>query len=100
MASDAVATQPGRTEAERRTRVRVEAPSSAELVPVVVLLSGLLLTILSFESHWINLAYRLPRMHAVIDTAVGLTSLLLAYLVYGRVQALGRQRDVTLAFAL
>src|SRR5262245_59908599 len=100
MASDAVATQSGHPKAGALARIRVDAPSSTELIPVVVLLSGLLLTILSFESHWIDLALRLPRMHAVIDTAIGLTSLLLAYLVYGPVQALGRQRDVTLAFAL
>jgi hypothetical protein len=52
------------------------------------------------RTTWLHLAYRLPRMHAVIDTTIGLVSLLLAYLVYGRVQAFGRQRDSILAFAL
>ena len=40
------------------------------------------------------------RMHAVIDTTIGLVSLLPAYLVYSRAQALGRQRDYMLVFAL
>src|SRR5262249_26615466 len=35
-----------------------------------------------------------------IDTTIGLVSLLLAYLVYARVEVLRRQRDYTLAFAL
>ncbi len=69
-------------------------------MPVTVLILGCIVTALSFESTWLHLAYRLPRMHAVLDTTIGLASLLLAYLVYGRVQALGRQRDAVLAFAL
>ena len=81
-------------------RRRLEAPLASELVPLAALLFGCVLTALSFGSSWVHLAYRLPRMHAVIDTAIGLVSLLLAYLVYGRVQALGRQRDSVLAFAL
>src|SRR5205807_3773018 len=55
---------------------------------------------LSFGTTWVHLAYHLPRLHAVIDTTIGLVSLLLAYLVYGRVQAFGRQRDAILAVAL
>jgi signal transduction histidine kinase len=39
-------------------------------------------------------------MHAVIDTTIGLVSLLVAYLVYGRFEALQRRRDYLLAFAL
>jgi len=81
-------------------RHRIEAPLASELVPVTVLILGCIVTALSFESSWLHLAYRLPRMHAVIDTTIGLASLLLAYLVYGRVEALGRQRDAVLAFAL
>lgn len=79
---------------------RIEAPLASELVPVATLLLGGALTALSFATPWVHLAYRLPRLHAVIDTTIGLVSLLLAYLVYGRVQALGRQRDSVLAFAL
>ena len=89
--------------AQRRadTRLgRIETPLASELVPVAALLLGGLFTALSFGGSWVQLAYRLPRMHAVIDTTIGLVSLLLAYLVYGRVQALGRQRDSVLAFAL
>src|SRR5205085_3819133 len=82
------------------SRHRIEAPLASELVPVTVLILGCIVTALSFESSWLHLAYRLPRMHAVIDTTIGLASLLLAYLVYGRVEALGRQRDAVLAFAL
>ena len=79
---------------------RIEAPLASELVPVAALLLGGGLTALSFGSPWVHLAYHLPRMHAIIDTTIGLVSLLLAFLVYGRVQALGRLRDSVLAFAL
>jgi signal transduction histidine kinase len=81
-------------------RAHLEVPLISELVPVAALALGALVTILSFGSSWVHLAYQLPRLHAVIDTTIGLVSLLLAYLVYGRVQALGRQRDSVLAFAL
>ena len=81
-------------------RGRIDAPNTIELVPFAALALGALVTILSFGSSWVHLAYHLPRLHAVIDTTIGLVSLLLAYLVYGRVQALGRQRDSVLAFAL
>jgi signal transduction histidine kinase len=88
---------PGRTDVKRG---RIDTPLASELVPVAALLLGALLTASSFGTSWVHLAYRLPRLHAVIDTTIGLVSLLLAYLVYGRVQALGRQRDSVLAFAL
>jgi signal transduction histidine kinase len=39
-------------------------------------------------------------MHAIIDTTIGLVSLLLACLVYSRAQVLGRPRDYMLLFAL
>ncbi len=73
---------------------------ASHLAPVVALILGCLLTAASFGSSWVHLAYRLPRMHAVIDTTIGLVSLLLAYLVYSRAQVLGRQRDYVLLFAL
>lgn len=79
---------------------RIERPLASELVPVAALVLGGALTALSFVSPWVHLAYHLPRLHAIIDTAIGLASFLLAYLVYGRVQALGRLRDSVLAFAL
>ena len=60
---------------------RIEAPLTSELVPVAALLLAGLLTVFSFASPWVHLAYRLPRMHAIIDTTIGLVSLLLAYLV-------------------
>jgi signal transduction histidine kinase len=84
----------------RIARTSIEPPAPSELVPVAVLLAGVVVTALSFQSTWIDFAYRLPRMQAVIDTAVALSSLLLAYLVYGRVEALMRRRDLVLAFAL
>jgi signal transduction histidine kinase len=103
MAAEALDSQVG-PRARRHVEVgrgrRMEAPLASELVPVAALLLGGALTALSFGSPWVHLAYRLPRMHAVIDTTIGLVSLLLAYLVYGRVQALGRLRDSVLAFAL
>jgi signal transduction histidine kinase len=78
----------------------IASPTSSELIPIVVLILGGILTALSLGTSWVHLAYQLPRMHAVIDTTVGLISVLLAYLVYGRVQVKHRQRDLVLAFAL
>jgi signal transduction histidine kinase len=78
----------------------MDVPLASELAPVAALVIGCILTALAFGPSWIHLAYRLPRMHAIIDTAIGIVSLLLAYLMYGRVQALHRQRDFGLAFAL
>jgi signal transduction histidine kinase len=75
-------------------------PRRVELVPLIALVLGCLLTAASYETSWVHLAYRLPRMHAVIDTAIGLVSLLVAYLVYGRFQALHKRRDYLLAVAL
>jgi signal transduction histidine kinase len=82
------------------TRRRLELPRASQLVPITVLILGSVLTAASFKSSWVHLAYHLPRMHSVIDTTIGLVSLLLAYLVYSRAQALGRQRDYMLVFAL
>ena len=79
---------------------RLELPHASQLVPISALVLGCVLTAASFKSSWVHLAYRLPRMHAVIDTTIGLVSLLLAYLVYSRARALGRQRDYMLVFAL
>ncbi|MDP9332284.1 MAG: sensor histidine kinase [Actinomycetota bacterium] len=79
---------------------RLERPRASQLVPITVLVLGSVLTAASFKSSWVHLAYHLPRMHAIIDTTIGLVSLLLAYLVYSRAQALGRQRDYMLVFAL
>ena len=79
---------------------RLELPRGSQIVPLLALVLGAALTVASYKTSWIHLAYRLPRMHAVIDTTIGLVSLLVAYLVYGRVEVLHRQRDYTLAFAL
>jgi signal transduction histidine kinase len=79
---------------------RLELPRASQLVPILALVLGCALTAASFQVSWVHLAYRLPRMHAVIDTTIGLVSLLLAYLVYNRAQVLGRQRDFVLVFAL
>jgi len=81
-------------------RRRPELPRASQLVPILALILGCVLTAASFKTSWVHLAYRVPRMHAVIDTTIGLVSLLLAYLVYNRAQALGRQRDFVLVFAL
>ena len=78
----------------------LELPHASQLVPISALVLGCVLTAVSFKSSWVHLAYHLPRMHAVIDTTIGLVSLLTAYLVYSRAQALGRQRDYMLVFAL
>jgi signal transduction histidine kinase len=78
----------------------LELPRASQLVPISALILGCILTAASFGSSWVHLAYRLPRMHAVIDTTIGLVSLLLAYLVYCRARALERQRDYMLVFAL
>jgi signal transduction histidine kinase len=67
---------------------------------MVALVLGCALTAASYKSTWVHLAYRLPRMHAIIDTTIGLVSLLLAYLVYNRARALARPRDYVLVFAL
>src|SRR5262245_59865511 len=39
-------------------------------------------------------------MHGVLETSIALVSLLVAYLLYGRVRAFGRWRDLVLTFAL
>ena len=84
-----------------RPRLRaLSCRRGSQIVPLLALVLGAALTAASYKTSWVHLAYRLPRMHAVIDTTIGLVSLLLAYLVYGRVQVLGRQRDYVLAFAL
>jgi signal transduction histidine kinase len=79
---------------------RLEISRASQLVPILALVLGCVLTAASFKTSWVHLAYHLPRMHAVIDTTIGLVSLLLAYLVYNRAQVLGRQRDFVLVFAL
>src|SRR4029078_12262812 len=96
-----------RAEATRRTRhapdprpSRIELPRASQVVPILALVLGCALTAASYQASWVHLAYRLPRMHAVIDTTIGLGSLLVAYLSYNRAQALGRQRDYVLVFAL
>ena len=100
-----VSTEAAQTRPELRPRSeaparRLELPRGSQIVPFLALALGAALTVASYKSSWIHLAYRLPRMHAVIDTTIGLVSLLLAYLVYGRVEVFHRQRDYTLAFAL
>ena len=77
---------------------RVELPTSSQLVPLLALLFGVAVTALSYTSDWLELAYQLPRMHAVIDTTIAIVSFFLAYLVYGRLEALGRRRDYMLAY--
>jgi signal transduction histidine kinase len=83
----------------RSARPPIRVPV-AQLVPIAALVLGCALTALSFQSSWVRLAYRLPRMHGVLETAIGLVSVLVAYLFYGRVRAFGRWRDLVLAFAL
>jgi hypothetical protein len=73
---------------------------ASQLVPVAAIVLGSVLTVLSLDSSWVPLAYRLPRMHGVLESAIGLVSVLVAYLVYGRVRTHGRLRDLVLAFAL
>src|SRR5215471_7511769 len=68
-------------------------PRRTDVVPLLALVLGCIVTAASFETSWVHLAYRLPRMHAVIDTTIGLVSLLVAYLVYGRVEAFHKRRD-------
>jgi signal transduction histidine kinase len=98
MAADAIRAQSTRASGpEERT---LELPRGSQLVPVVVLILGCVVTAVSVKSSWVHLAYRLPRMHAIFDTSVGLISLLLAYLVFQRVEVLQRERDYELAFAL
>jgi signal transduction histidine kinase len=79
---------------------RLELPRASQLVPISTLILGCVLTAASYKTSWVHLAYRLPRMHAVIDTTIGLVSLLVAYLVHSRARVLGRQRDYMLVFAL
>ena len=93
------AVQRVRDAADSSTR-RLELPRASQLVPILALVLGCALTAASYWTSWVHLAYRLPRMHAVIDTTIGLVFLLPAYLVYSRAQALGRQRDYMLVFAL
>ena len=79
---------------------RLELPRASQLVPVSALVLGCVLTIASFKSSWVHLAYHLPRMHAIIDTTIGLVAVLLACLVHSRARAMGRGRDYVLVFAL
>lgn len=79
---------------------RLELPRPSQLVPILALVLGCALTAASYNTSWVHLAYRLPRMHAVIDTTIGLVSFLLAFLVYSRAQVIGRPRDYVLVFAL
>src|SRR5262245_52257597 len=72
----------------------------SQVVPLGVVILAVLLTALSFQTSWVQLAYRLPRMHGVFQMAIGLVSVLVAYLFYGRAQVYGRWRDLVLAFAL
>lgn len=46
---------------------------------------------------FVRLAYRLPEAHVLIDTAVGMVALLLAYLLYGRYVLTGERSDWVLA---
>src|SRR3954463_725576 len=80
------------------SRPVVASPHGSQLIPIVALVAGCVLAAASYQTRWVD-AYRLPRMHVVIDTTIGFVSLLLAYLVYGRAVVLGRQRDYVLAFA-
>src|SRR5215203_2185435 len=84
-------------EARRENRSRSRLPTSPAL-PVAAIVLGCVLTAFSLDSSWVPLAYRLPRMHGVLESAIGLVSVLVAYLVYGRVRTHGRLRDLVLAF--
>ena len=79
---------------------RLEPPRASQLVPASALVLGCVLTAASYKSSWVHLAYHLPRMHAIIDTTIGLVSVLLAYLVHSRARAMGAGRDYVLVFAL
>jgi signal transduction histidine kinase len=98
MAADAIRAES--TSATRSEDRSLELPRGSQLVPLVALILGCVITALSVKSSWVHLAYRLPRMHAIFDTSVGLISLLLSYLVFERVEVLHRERDYELAFAL
>jgi len=102
MAAETIGPRMARVSTPRALVDRVDATSrpASDAVPIVALVLGAILTALSFRGSWVHLAYRLPRMHAVIDTTIGLICFLLAYLVYGRVQVLWRERDALLVFAL
>jgi signal transduction histidine kinase len=78
---------------------RVEWPTAPQLVPLLALVLGVLLTAAAFLSSRVHLAYELPGVHTMIDTTIGLVSFLLAYLVFGRLQVLSRKRDYMLAYA-
>ena len=86
---------------DRRRQVRrLALVPASQVVPIAALVLGCALTALAFDASWVRLAYRLPRMHGVLESAIGLVSVLVAYLVYGRVRTFGRLRDLVLAFAL
>jgi hypothetical protein len=71
------------------------------LLPVTVIL-GCIVTVRSLESSWLHVGCRLPRVHAVIDTTVGVASLLLS----SRTSSMAGSRcavdsaDAVLAFVL
>jgi signal transduction histidine kinase len=98
MAADAIRAQS--TSNSRAEERALELPRGSQLIPVLALILGCIVTAVSVKSSWVHLAYRLPRMHAIFDTTVGLISLLLAYLVFQRVEVSQRERDYELAFAL
>ena len=85
---------------DRTPSRRLSNDSPSPLVPIAAVVLGCVLTALAFQRSWLHLAYRQPRMHGVVQTAIALVSLLVAYLVYGRVRTFGRWRDLVLAFAL
>jgi signal transduction histidine kinase len=59
--------------------------------------AGLALTAAVVALPFARFAYRLPEAHVLIDTAVGMVALLLAYLLYGRYTLTGDRNDWTLA---
>src|SRR5205814_10264602 len=63
---------------------------------VVGAVTTLLVTVFPF----IDLAYRSPSLHVVLETATTLTALFTAYLVYGRFRQSSQARDLALVGAL
>jgi signal transduction histidine kinase len=59
--------------------------------------AGLALTAAVVALPFARFAYRLPEAHVLIDTAVGMVALLLAYLLYGRYTLTGDRSDWILA---
>ena len=63
-------------------------------------LVGGLTTLLVTVFPFVDLAYRSPSLHVVLETATTLSALITAYLVYGRFRQSGQARDLALVAAL